>query len=119
MTELEKRSFEELYNKKARLEVIKKAILSYLTRVGESKRGMIQNKIHELKIYKNPYLVYRGGVSKEITFIPSKEEISYCLSYLKEKELITYDEARKMWIIKDSDAWQKHKRTLDEFLKSK
>ena len=112
----EKKSFEELYNKKARLNVIKQGILTYLNRVGQSKREMIATKIHELKIDEKPYQVYRGGTSRKVPVHPTNEEISYCLNYLKDKELITYDESRKMWITLDPAGQKKKGSTLEDFL---
>jgi len=116
MTEPEKKSFEELFNKRERLKVIKQGILSYLNRVSESQRQTIVDKLHELQIDENPYERYRGENSRKVLLNPSNEEISYCLNYLKTNELIDFDETRKRWLIKPKDDKKRKKSTLDDFL---
>lgn len=116
MTEPEKKSFEELFNKRERLKVIKQGILSYLNRVLESQRQTITEKLHELQIDENPYERYRGGNSRKVQLNPSNEEISYCLNYLKANQLIDFDEERKRWLIKPKDGKKRKKPTLDDFL---
>ncbi len=115
MAEQEKKSFEELFNKRERLKVIKQGILSYLSRVGDSQRQTIAEKLNDLQIAENPYELYRGGNSKKVLLTPTNEEISYCLNYLKANELIDFDEKRKRWLIKPKDEAKK-KITLDNFL---
>jgi hypothetical protein len=111
----EKKSFEELFNKRERLKVIKQGILSYLTRVGDSQRQTISDKLNDLQIAENPYELYRGGNSKKVLLNPTNEEIGYCLNYLKNNELIDFDEKRKRWLIKPQSEAKK-KMTLDNFL---
>ncbi|HUX99441.1 MAG TPA: hypothetical protein VMV49_07810 [Candidatus Deferrimicrobium sp.] len=114
--EQQKISFEVKYNKKERLRVIKQGILNYLSRVGQSQRGLIADKLTDLKIWENPYEVYTGGKSKQILVQPTPEEITYCLNYLKEKTLLTYDEKRKIWIMTSELGKKKKGPTLDDFL---
>lgn len=115
MAEKEKKSFEELYNKKARLNVIKQGILLYLNHVEKGERDKIVSKLSDLQIDENPYEVYRGGKSKQVLVQPTPEEITYCLNYLKDKELITYDEHRKIWIITAAEGKKKKGPTLEDF----
>ena len=115
MAEQEKKSFEELFNKRERLKVIKQGILSYLSRVGDSQRQTISEKLSDLQIAENPYELYRGGTSKKVLLSPTTEEIAYCLNYLKANELIDFDEKRKRWLIKPQSEAKK-KMTLDNFL---
>ncbi|NVM55144.1 MAG: hypothetical protein HWN66_15670 [Candidatus Helarchaeota archaeon] len=116
MAEKEKQPYEELFNKKARLNVIKQGILSYLNSVEESRRDTISRKINDLKIEENPYEVYRGGESKKILVQPTNDEITYCLNFLKDKGLIDYEENRKIWINTAKEGAQKKIPTLDDFL---
>jgi len=116
MSEPEKKSFEELFNKRERLKIIKQGILSYLNRVSESQRQIITEKMNELQIDENPYERYRGGNSRKVLLDPTNEEISYCLNYLKANDLIDFDEKRKRWLIKPEDNIKKKKPTLDDFL---
>lgn len=116
MSEPEKKSFEELFNKRERLKIIKQGILSYLNRVLESQRQTVTDKLRELQIDENPYERYRGGNSRKVLLNPTNEEISYCLNYLKANELIDFDESRKRWLIKPQDDIKKRKATLDDFL---
>ncbi len=112
----EKKSFEELFNKKERLKVIKQGILNHLSRVEESKRDTIADKLRDLPIDENPYEVYRGGKSRKVLANPTNEEINYCLIYLKGKDLITYDEKRKTWKLSTTIRKKKKGQTLDNFL---
>ena len=117
MAEEEKKSFEELFNKKERLKAIKQGILSYLYRVGESRREVIAEKLRDLQMDENPYeIFYQGGKSRKVLVSPTKEEINYCLSYLRGKNLIENDEKRKMWIMKAKSGTKKKGQTLDNFL---
>lgn len=111
----EKKSFEELFNKRERLKVIKQGILSYLSRVGDSQRQTIVDKLADLQIAENPYELYRGGNSKKVLLNPTSEEIGYCLNYLKNNDQIDFDEKRKRWFIKPQ-LEAKKKMTLDNFL---
>jgi hypothetical protein len=114
--ENKKLSFEAKYNKKERLRVIKQGILNYLSRVGQSQRGLIADKLTDLKIWENPYEVYTGGKSKQVLVQPIPEEITYCLNYLKDKTLLTYDEKRKIWIMTSELEKKRKGPTLDDFL---
>lgn len=116
MAEKDTLAFEELFNKKERLKVIKQAILTHLNRTEESKRDTIVNKLHDIQIDENPYEVYRGGTSRQILVQPTNEEITYCLNYLKDKGLIIYHEARKIWILTTMTGEKKKIPTLDDFL---
>lgn len=112
------RSPEEIYNRRIRLDTVKKAILAFLHRVGESKRERITQKLRDLKIAENPYAVFRGGSSQQILFTPTNEEVTYCLNFLKSKKnLLLFDEDRKVWIYHDMQEPQKKKATLEDYLK--
>ena len=112
----EKKPFEEVYNRKERLKAIKRGILNYLSKAGERNRIRIEAKLSSLKMWEDPYIIYRGGKSKKVLVQPSKEEITYCLNYLKNKNQITYDEKRELWIIIDKTGEKKKRITLDDFL---
>ncbi|MHA1424514.1 MAG: hypothetical protein ACTSQI_00840 [Candidatus Helarchaeota archaeon] len=113
----EKKSYEEVFNKKERLKIIKQGILKYLHQVGESNRDRIAMKVQNLQMIENPYEVFsRGGISREVLVHPSNDEVNYCLNFLKRKGLIEYNELRKLWIIKDDHNKRKKGHTLDIFL---
>ena len=116
MAEKDTKAFEEMYNKKKRLEVIKRAILTHLNRVEQSRRDSIVGKLRDIQMDENPYEVYRGGTSRQILIQPTIEEITYCLNYLKDKGLISYNEGRKIWISTSSEGDKKKGPTLDDFL---
>ena len=117
MAEQEKKPYEEMYNKKERLKVIKQGILNYLNRVGESQRETIATKIHDLQMDEDPYEVfYRGGKSRKVLVHPTNEEINYCLNFLKGKGLIEYDESSKRWVLTGEEGKKKKGQTLDDFL---
>jgi site-specific recombinase XerD len=118
MAEQEKKtSYEEMFNKKERLKIIKKGILNYLYSVGEANRDRIAAKIQDLQIYQDPYEVFsRGGKSRKMLVNPTNEEVNYCLNFLKKHDLIEYNERRKLWILKDDRAKKKKGQTLDNFL---
>ncbi len=106
-----------MFNKKERLKTIKQGILKYLYNVGESNRDRIAAKIQDLQMYENPYEVFsRGGKSRTILVHPTNEEVNYCLNFLKGKDLIEYNDRRKLWILKDDRGKKKKGQTLDSFL---
>ncbi|MHA1651209.1 MAG: hypothetical protein ACTSYB_13530 [Candidatus Helarchaeota archaeon] len=116
MGEATKKTYEEMFNKKERLKVIKQGILNFLNRVGESRRDLIENKLHDLLMDQNPYDVfYRGAKSRKILVNPTKDEINYCLNYLKRKNLIEYNEQRKIWMISGAEERKKKRPTLEKF----
>ena len=117
MAEQEKKSYEDMFNKKERLKVIKQGILNYLYQVGDAGRERISIKIQDLQMDENPYEVfYRGGKSRKVLVHPTNEEVNYCLNFLKGKDLIEYNERRKVWINKAEKGKRKKGQTLDSFL---
>ncbi len=116
MAEQEKRSYEEMYNKKERLKVIKQGILNYLYQVGKTQRERIDAKLQDLEIYENPYKVFSFGVkSKKVPVHATSDEITYCLNFLKGKGLIEYDESIKRWVLLKHEDSKKKGLTLESY----